>query len=235
MLVVALNLPSPGFQVGAVDGEDIVFAKGFEVDLARALAKKLGAGLQLIQVERFGDLLAAGEKPWDLALAEVTITDARNRRVDFSDPYLLADQGVLLRKDLEPAPASIADLRTLQLCTQERTTASGVIQQRIKPDVPARRFTRLAVLFRELQAGACDAAVLDAPIVGAERAQLPFRYGPLAGLIATGEEYGIVLPQGSPLREQLDGALAELVEDGTLERLSKTWLSADLSELPVLE
>ena len=107
-LVVALNLPSPGFQVGAVDGEDVVFAKGFEVDLVRALAKKLGTQARFVQVEPFGDLLEAGRKPWDLAVAEVTITDKRDRRVDFSDPYLLADQGVLLRKGLEQVPTSIA-------------------------------------------------------------------------------------------------------------------------------
>ena len=234
-LVVALNLPSPGFQVGAVDGEDVVLAKGFEVDLVRALAKKLGRQARFVQVEPFGDLLAAGRKPWDLAVAEVTITDKRDRRVDFSDPYLLADQGVLLRKGLEQVPTSIADLQGLLLCTQDRTTASSVIRNRIEPDEPAQRFSRLDVLFRELQAGACDAAVLDAPILGAERAQLPFRYGPLAGLIATGEQYGIVFPQRSPLREAINGALAELVDDGTLVRLSKTWLSADLSELPLLE
>jgi polar amino acid transport system substrate-binding protein len=234
-LVVALNLPSPGFQVGAVDGEDVVFAKGFEVDLVRALAKKLGTQARFVQVEPFGDLLAAGRKPWDLAVAEVTITDKRDRRVDFSDPYLLADQGVLLRKGLEQVPTSIADLQGLLLCTQDGTTASSVIRNRIEPDEPAQRFSRLEVLFRELQAGACDAAVLDAPILGAERAQLPFRYGPLAGLIATGEQYGIVFPRRSPLREAINGALAELVDDGTLARLSKTWLSTDLSELPLLE
>ena len=64
---------------------------GFEVDLVRALAKKLGTQARFVQVERFGDLLAAGRKPWDLAVGEVTITDKRDRRVDFSDPYLLAD------------------------------------------------------------------------------------------------------------------------------------------------
>jgi polar amino acid transport system substrate-binding protein len=234
-LVVALNLPSPGFQVGAVDGEEVTFAKGFEVELARALATELGRRTRLVQVERFRDLIAAGEKPWDLAIAQVTITEARESRVDFSEPYLLADQGVLVRKGLGPVPASIADLRVLRLCTQDGTTASDLIRRRIQPVVPPQRFSRLAVLFSELQAGACDAAILDAPILGGERAQLPFRYGPLVGLIATGEQYGVVLPQGSALRDDLDGALASLAADGTLERLSQTWLSADLGDLPVLE
>ena len=96
-------------------------------------------------------------------------------------------------------------------------------------------FSTQAQLFEEVQGGACDAAILDAPILGAERAQLPFRYGPLAGLINTGENYGIVLPKGSELEGAVDEALAGFIADGTLERLSAKWLSTDLSTLPVLQ
>jgi polar amino acid transport system substrate-binding protein len=234
-LAVALNLPSPGFQVGAVDGERrVTFAKWFEVELVRAIAQELGVRPQLVQVEPFRELLAPGDKPWDLAIAQVTITEQRERQVDFSETYLPADQGVLLRKGLPRPPESIADLRVLQLCTQDRTTASDLIRRRIMPTVPAQRFARLAVLFQELQVRACDAAILDAPILGAERAQLPFRYGPLAGQIPTGERYGIVLPEGSALREDVNAALGDLVADGTVEALSRKWLSTDLASLPVL-
>ena len=93
-LVVGLNLPSPGFQVGAVRGEEVVFAKGFEIDLARALARELGfEHVRFVHVERFGRLFSPGDKQWDIALAQATITDERAANVDFSVPYLEADQG----------------------------------------------------------------------------------------------------------------------------------------------
>ena len=128
----------------------------------------------------------------------------------------------------------MADLRRLQLCTQRRTTAEALLASEIQPALPPMLFDRQAVLFQRLLGRSCDAAVLDAPILGAERAQLPDRYGPLAGRIATGERYGIVLPKGSPLRADLDATLGDLLADGTVEALSRKWLSADLTDVPVL-
>ncbi len=151
-----------------------------------------------MHVERFGRLFSPGDKQWDIALAQVTITDKRAANVDFSVPYLDADQGILLRKGLLTRPATVADLRQLQLCTQRRTTAEALLASEIQPALPPMLFDRQAVLFQQLLGRSCDAAVLDAPILGAERAQLPDRYGPLAGRIATGERYGIVLPEGQP-------------------------------------
>ena len=183
-----------------------------------------------MHVERFGRLFSPGDKQWDIALAQATITDERAANVDFSVPYLQADQGILMRKGLLTRPATVADLRQLQLCTQRRTTAEALIASEIQPALPPMLFDRQAVLFQQLLGGSCDAAVLDAPILGAERAQLPDRYGPLAGRIATGERYGVVLPKGSPLRADLDtrsatsrrrhrrGALAQVALGGSRRR-----------------
>ena len=127
-LTVALSLPSPGFQAGAVrPGGAVVAARGFEIDLARSLAARLGLKrVRFVNEPSFPRLLAGGRKQWDVALAEVTITDARRRTVDFSSPYLRADTGVLLAKDLA-APKSLAELGGLRLCYQAGTTAAGLI------------------------------------------------------------------------------------------------------------
>ena len=61
-LTVALNLPRPALQVGAVRGGDIVLARGFEVDVARALARRLGLRLRLVQVRDAQRLLQPGAK-----------------------------------------------------------------------------------------------------------------------------------------------------------------------------
>ena len=74
----------------------------------------------------------------------------------------------------------------------------------------------------------------DAPILATLRAQVPRLYGPLVGVIETDEQYGIVLPTGSPLEAAVDDALTAIISRGTLAALSKRWLSADLAKLPVL-
>jgi ABC-type amino acid transport substrate-binding protein len=89
-------------------------------------------------------------------------------------------------------------------------------------------------LMLDLQTGRCDAVVYDAPTLGTLKMRAPSRYGPFAGVIRTGEQYGIALPSGSPLLRRVDRALAGLVADGTVERLQREWLAAHLDALPVL-
>ena len=60
-LVVALSMPAPGFQVGAVRGRDVVLAKGLEIDLARALARRLGIPrVRFVNERLFSTLLRPG-------------------------------------------------------------------------------------------------------------------------------------------------------------------------------
>ena len=162
----------------------------------------------------------------------MTITDARRRTVDFSSPYLRADTGVLLAKDLA-APKSLAELGGLRLCYQAGTTAAGLIS-RIRPRLAPYRFTSVDVLFERLRTKRCQAALLDAPVLAAERSEAAYRYGPLAGVIATGEQWGVVLPKSSQLTPRVSTAIKALVANGTVARLQRRWLSTDVTKLPIL-
>jgi polar amino acid transport system substrate-binding protein len=235
VLTVGINLPSPGFQVGAVRGHGVVFARGLEIDLANAIAARLGVPhVVFYQEPRFDRLLAPGPKPWDIALAEVTITPARSANVLFSIPYLNADQGVLLRRDLTNPPKTIAALAGLRLCTQTNTTASALITTTIEPARPAKLYGNITRLLDALQAGRCDAVIYDAPILATLRAQVPRLYGPLAGVIKTNETYGVVMPTGSALAQPVNDALTAIIGKSTLTTISRRWLSMDLARLPIL-
>ena len=235
VLTVGLNLPSSGFQVGAVLPDNSVVAeRGLEIDFARSLAARLGIRKVAFVNERsFTRLLAPGNKSWDVALAEVTITPGRRQNVDLSPAYLRADQGVLMRKSIA-VPKSLAALARLRICVQRGTTSVKVVRERVRPTRAPFFFASLELLFDALRVGRCDAVVLDAPILAAERASVPDRYGPLAGRLRTNEQYGVVLRKDSPLSDRVDDAVRALVADGTMSRLQKRWLMTDLRRLPVL-
>jgi polar amino acid transport system substrate-binding protein len=234
-LTVGLNLPSDGFQVGAVQGRTVVAARGFEIDLAQAIEGRLGLqALAMVQEPVFTRLLAPGPKAWDMALAQVTITAARTAGVDFSVPYLTADQGVLLSLQTTARPASIADLKGLRLCAQKGSTGADLIAQRIRPASKPTLPNSVTVLTRGLRSGACHAVVFDAPTLATLRAAVPGRFGPMAGIIPTGERYGVVFPKGATLRGPVNRAIAALKKDGTLAALQKKWLAQDLATVPVL-
>lgn len=234
VITIGLDMPSDGFQVGAVKGSEVVLARGLEIDLARAVARSLGLQPRFVQVDEFADIVTAGPKPWDMALAQVSITAGRRRTVDFSSPYMRADQGVLLRRGLGSTPRTLRALRPLQLCVQRGTTAVAVVARRVRPATPARRYATVTALVQGLETGRCDAVVYDAPTLAVLRTEVPLRVGPLAGVIPTGERYGIVTPEGSGLTPQINRALAALSADGTVSRLATRWLAVDLSQLRAL-
>lgn len=234
-LVVGLNMPSPGFQVGSVRGTDVYFAKGLEIDLARAIGSELGRPVRLYQESSFTRLLAAGPKPWHVALASVTISARRDSRVDFSTPYLRADQGVLRRKGLGAGTSSLAALRSLRICALRGTTAVRVIASKIRPRTEPVLSKSYALMLERLRIGACDVAIDDLPTLAMLRAEWPNRFGAIAGRIVTNERYGVVLPEGATrLRLRVDAALGRLAANGRLARITRRWLELDPAAVPRL-
>src|SRR5262245_3739707 len=131
-LIVGFDLPAPAFWNGQPSGDTIKNPTGFEVDLVKAIAKKLGISQIEYLRPPFPGLFLKGPKPFDIAFEEATIRAARERNVDFTTPYFDANQGVLLAKGVA-APKSQADLKDLQLCSQATTTGLSYIQTRIRP------------------------------------------------------------------------------------------------------
>jgi ABC-type amino acid transport substrate-binding protein len=231
VLVVALDLSGQPFQAGAVRGREVVFATGFEAELARVLARRLSFdAVRFLYVPR-ERLLRRGPKPWALALARLQPGSTASLR--FSTPYLDADQAVVLRRGL-PKPRRLAALRTLQLCAERGTRGAAVIVSRIRPSLAPLLAADDATLVRRVQTGACDASLVDAPLVGSFVAGHRDRLGPVAGRVETIAAYAVALERGSPLRVRVDAALRQLRADGTLARLRATWLGRDPNRLPVL-
>jgi len=133
-LTVGVSMPSEGFQVGVVDGTRVIYAQGLEIDLATELSGRLELTSTTFEQNAFADLLTPGAKPWDVALAQVAISKARGRNVDFSTWYMRVDQGVLLSQYIERTPRSRAGLRSLRLCALKGSPGARAIRRRIKPE-----------------------------------------------------------------------------------------------------
>ena len=167
-LIVGLTPPAAGFQVGTLKGTSVVNPKGMEIDLARDIAKKLGLSKVVwYNQASFAKSYAPGPKPYDLYFGEETITPERSKNVDYSIPYINADQGAMVRKGLTPVPKSLADLKTLTLCAQASTTGAAYVKAHIKPGKALYPSTT-AIMFQQLQSKQCDVSIFDVPILGAE-------------------------------------------------------------------
>jgi polar amino acid transport system substrate-binding protein len=228
-LIVGFDVPAPSFWNGRPTGTTIKNPSGFEWALSQDIAKQLH--ITKVQYFRapFSGLFSPATKKYDFALEEVTITPERAKVVSFSAPYFDANQGVLIRKGLKK-PKSIADLKKLQLCAQATTTGLAYIQHKIRPaKKPLIYSASSTAAFDAVEAGKCDALILDVPIIAAQSKKKPGAYGGIAGQIVTGEHYGAVMDKGSKLKPDLDKAIKTLAANGTIKKLTKKWL---LNPLP---
>jgi polar amino acid transport system substrate-binding protein len=232
-LIVAFGDPAPGFTSGTVRGNTITNPRGYEVDLAKAIASKLGL-TPVWMFSPWNSLFAPGTKKFDISFQEATITSQRKRTVDFTTSYLNANQGVLLSKQAT-APKSLADLKQLQTCAQTNTTGLDWIKTQLHPAKAPLAFPTTTAAYQAVQINRCDALILDVPLVSLQKKQKPAAYGPVAGQVVTHEQYGAVLQKGSKLLPIVNTTMKGLIKDGTLGKLQKKWFNIDFSKIPSLK
>ncbi len=122
-------------------------------------------------------------------------------------------------------PTSIAALKSLQLCAQADTTGLSYIQHTLRPAKKALVYNASSTAaFDAVEAGKCDALILDVPIVVAQSQKKPGAYGGVVGQIVTHEGYGAIMEKGSALKPSLDKAIAALKANGTIGALQRKWL-----------
>ena len=232
-LTVAVDIGTVGLAEGDFENGAVVHASGFEIDLAKALAARLGVNLKIVDVP-FAQVFRPGPKPFDVSIAHVTITAQRANSVDFSPPYFVVNKGVLLAPGVPP-PATLAALRKLQICAQSATTSLAYVLTKLRPVKPPHTFPSPIDELRALSDGFCQAMIADLEILVAAQRDQPDLYGPIAGQIVTNERYGAVFQKGSTLRAPVSAALQSLARSGVVTRLATRWFGAGWKKVQVLK
>jgi len=234
-LVVALGLRDPSLDAGVVRGGEVVLARGFEVELARLLARRLGARVErLVELRPAVRLIAGGASSWQLALAGIEPSPQARAAGVLSDPYLPSDAAVVLRRHL-PRPRSIADLRGHLLCALRGSDEARAIATVVRPKAAPLLATGLDRLREQLRTGACDVALVPVVDTGRFLRGHGSQLGPAAGRIPSGRGFVVAVGRGGGLDvAAVNAALQRMRNDGTLGRLARTWLGLDPATLRIL-
>ena len=235
-IVVALGLTSPRLQAGVVvGGREVILARGFEVELARILARRLGGRVDgFVYVPSAPRLLASSFAGWHLALGGIGAAPGPRAAGDVSRPYLPTDVAVVVRKGLD-VPKRLADLRGALVCAVRGSDAARVVATRIRPRRPPTYVIGPERLQAVVRTGACDAALVPALEVGRFVEGQRRALGPVVGRIEHGAGVAVLVRRGSGLDvAAVNRELARLVREGTLGRLARTWLGIDPAGLRVL-
>jgi ABC-type amino acid transport substrate-binding protein len=227
-LTVGTELPAPPFWIG--ESYDSLTG-GFEVDLAKEIAKRLNLGTTKFVEMPFAGLVAGQQCACDIDFSQVTITDDRAKVVQFTEPYFDANQGILVKKGTKVG--SLAEAKGLRWGAQINTTGAAYINDQIKPTSEAKIYNTTVDAFTALSAGQIDAVLLDTPIVvGAVKAnQIP--NGEVVGQFETGEKYGAVVNKDSKNLAAFNQVITTLKSEGFIDQLYKKYF-VDPATVPVI-
>jgi polar amino acid transport system substrate-binding protein len=237
--VLTVGTDSPAFEPWFVDS-DPTNGKGYESAVAYEVADRLGFAaddVEWVKV-RFNNSYKPGPKDFDFDINQISITEARDKAVDFSEGYYEAAQGVIALEGSPVAEAtSVADLADYKLGAQTGTTSLTAIRDVIQPDEDPLVFQDTNAAKQALQNGQVDAILADVPTafyitaVEIPEGKIVGQFQPETG---EQEEFGMLFEEGSDLVPCVDAALTAMREDGTLADLEQKWLS-DTVDIPVLE
>jgi polar amino acid transport system substrate-binding protein len=224
-LLAGIDTPFPPFEKGHPPN-----VTGYDIDMINAVADEIG--LEVVQEETSFDTIFrdVAQGKFDVAVAASTITPERERTVDFSDPYYLADQSLLVAEgsdigsqdDLGGKVVGAQDGTTGETYANDETDASEV-----------RGYPGGTDAINALRVGQIDAVIVDSPV--AEDAVQKEGGLEIAEKIVTRELYGFSFaPENDALREKVNEALTTLKENGTIADLYKKYFP-DQDPAPVLK
>jgi polar amino acid transport system substrate-binding protein len=197
---------------------------GFDIDLARLMARKLGVPLEVVNQSWDGIIPALLTGKFDVTLGGMTITPERAKQVDFCDPYVTIGQTVLLNHKLADRIKTVGDLDKADYTVLTKLGTTGDIAARKQfKRAKLRTFEHQAEAAIEVLNGRADGFVYDLPF----NAVMAMRYPDGLTLLKppfTKEDLGWAVRKGDPaLRAWLNEFLAGLHRDGTYDALYKKW------------
>ena len=218
---VASDTTWPPFEWADADGN----LYGFDLDAMRCIAVVEGFEIEIMSYDWdiiFDDV---GIGRADIGASGATITDERELKVDFSDPYWTSDQAIMVRSDSGlNIVTALSGGHTVG--AQVETTGAGWIQDFIDAggDVELAEYPLYPLAVLDLINGNIDAVIQDEPAAVASvavEAEIA-----IVGIIVTGEEFGFFVAEGDPkgLLPKINSGIRTLQASGAWDNLIKAYM-----------
>ena len=218
-LTMSTNAAFPPYEMTTDSGD----FEGIDIDVAAAIAEKLGLELQVDDMDFDAALLAAQSGKSDIVMAGVTVTDERQKVMDFSDTYAEGIQSIIVPEDSDIASAD--DLAGKIIGTQRGTTGYIYCTDDFGEDSVVAYDDGLTAV-QALNNGQVDAVVIDnAPAKEFVVANPGLK---ILDTAYAQEDYAIGVAKGNTeLLNAINGALEELQADGTLQSIVDKYIKAE--------
>ena len=217
-LVMATNAEFPPYEFH--EGDKIV---GIDAEVAQVIADKLGMELKIEDVAFDSIIPGVQAGKYDMGMAGMTVTEDRLKSVNFSTSYAKGVQSVIVPEDSDIA--SIDDLKGKKIGVQTSTTGD-IYATGDYGEENITRYDNGAVAVQALLSGKVDCVIIDnEPAKSYVAANEGLK---ILDTAYTEEDYAICFnKEDTELQEKVNGALEELIADGTLQKIVDKYINAE--------
>jgi len=216
-LHMSTNAAFPPYEMTADDGSFV----GIDIEVAGAIAEKLGLELVVDDMDFDAALLAAQEGKSDMVMAGVTVNEEREAVMDFSNSYATGVQVVIVA---EGSDVTLDNLGEKMIGTQRGTTGNIYCTDDYGDDHVIAYDNGITAV-QALMNGQVDCVVIDsAPAQAFVDANTGLT---ILDTEYVTENYAIGFAKGSDLVEAVNAALEELIADGTVQAIIDEYIPTE--------
>ncbi|MFI8415747.1 cystine ABC transporter substrate-binding protein [Serratia sp. NPDC078593] len=224
-LIVGLEGTYPPFSFQGEDGK----LTGFEVDFAHALAQHMGVKAKLTPTKWDGMLASLESKRIDVAINQVTISEDRKKKYDFSTPYTVSGIQALVKKGHEGDITKPEDLSGKKVGVGLGTNYEQWLRENVH-GVDVRTYDDDPTKYQDLRVGRINVILVDR-LAALDLVKKTGDTLAVAGPAFSHQEAGVAMRKNNPeLLNAIDQAIAEMQKDGTLAKISDKWFGADVTK-----
>lgn len=195
---------------------------GIDMAIAKKIAENAEMEVSMESMEFDSLLVALQNGKVDAVIAGMTITDERKESVNFSTPYYVATQVMIVMEDSDIASA--ADMAGKTIAVVQGYTGETCVQE-LGYDYEA--FKKGTECVMELTNGKCDVVVIDSATAKKYVADNPGTKIVEDASAFAAEEYGIAVAKGNDeLLGKINAAVEKMLADGTISELAVTYSEA---------
>ncbi|PZN07985.1 MAG: basic amino acid ABC transporter substrate-binding protein [Bacillota bacterium] len=193
---------------------------GFDIDLGKAIAEKLGVEHRVVVVDWDGLLAGLQARQFDAVMSAMNITEDRKAGADFV-PYVEMGQLIVVKKGNPKGIRGLEDLKGKKIAVLLESTNEKLARTIEGAEVVT--FPSFPDALQEVANGRADATILDEPVAYYYVKTQPDQYE-IVGDVLQPMPVGIALPKGeTELVQAVQQALDELKADGTYDQIYEKW------------
>lgn len=205
---------------------------GFDADIAKEIAKRLGVKVEFVAQEFSGMIAGLLAEKFDVVISQMTITDERKQQMDFSDPYI-TNQVKAIVQEGNNTIKSVEDFKGKNIGVGLGTNDETYLRTDLMPkvgDFKIMTYNDVITTLKDLDAGRIDATINNMYALKPVVEEQGFKIKAVGDAIKS-DQAGIATRKGNPeLISELNRILAEMKQDGTYKEIFVKWFGEEPQE-----